>query len=118
MLGRSVLISRPVAANLPPCDLRLTPIRSMHASNYLNRFRSSISCHTTGCSVRSLPKSGANYLVMLEQQGVITSLLPALPHDYFPEPWTAAPEHITVGHKTRFLCQTGRMDATVVTLRP
>src|SRR5713101_5183980 len=39
---------------------------------------------------------GANYLVILEQQGVITSLLPALPHDYFPGSWTAAPERITV----------------------
>jgi hypothetical protein len=61
---------------------------------------------------------GANYLVILEQQGVITSLLPALPHDYFPGSWTAAPERITVGHKTRFLCQTDRMEATVVALRP
>ena len=61
---------------------------------------------------------GANYLVIFEQQGVITSLLPALPHDYFLGSWTAAPERITVGHKTRFLCQTDRMEATVVALRP
>jgi hypothetical protein len=56
-------------------------------------------------------------MVILEQQGVITSLLPALPHDYFPGPWTAAPERITVGYRTRLLCQTGRMEATVVALR-
>jgi hypothetical protein len=49
---------------------------------------------------------GANYFVILEQQGVITSLLPALPHVYFPGSWTAAPERITVGRKTRLLCQT------------
>jgi hypothetical protein len=47
-----------------------------------------------------------NYFVILEQWGVITSLLPALPHDYSPGPWTAAAERINVGHKTRFLCQT------------
>jgi hypothetical protein len=61
---------------------------------------------------------GANYFVILEQQGVITSLLPVLPHDYFPGSWTAAPERITVGHKTRLLCQTGRIEATVVALCP
>src|SRR6266481_4765808 len=65
-----------------------------------------------------MPKNGGNYFVILEQYGVITSLLPALPHDYFPGPWTAAPERITVGHKTRCLCQTGRMEATIVALRP
>jgi hypothetical protein len=42
-------------------------------------------------------KVGINYFVILEQQGVITSLLPALPHDYSPGSWTAAPERITVG---------------------
>jgi hypothetical protein len=30
------------------------------------------------------------------------SLLPALPHDYAPGSWTAAPERITVNHKTNF----------------
>ena len=34
------------------------------------------------------------------------SLLPALPHDYSSGSWTAAPERINVGHKTRFLFQT------------
>jgi hypothetical protein len=36
----------------------------------------------------------------------------------FPGLWTAAPERITVGHKTRLLCQTGRMKATVVASSP
>src|SRR5207248_3304487 len=35
-------------------------------------------------------------------RGVITSLLPALPHDYFLAPWTAAPKRITVGLRARF----------------
>ncbi len=53
-------------------------------------------------------RRGANYLVILEHKGVITSLLPALPHDYSPGPWTAAPRHINVGHRTRFLRKTDR----------
>ena len=54
-----------------------------------------------------------NYSVILEHKGVITSLLPALPHDYFLGPWTAAPKPITVGLRARFLCHTDRTDATV-----
>ena len=55
---------------------------------------------------KSVAKSVANYLVIIEQQGVTTSLLPALPHDYFHSSWTAAPQRINVGHRTRFLSQT------------
>jgi hypothetical protein len=61
----------------------------------------------TDMSDRCQKRGYNNYLVILEQRGVITSLLPALPHDYSPGSWTAAPERINVGHKTRFLCQTG-----------
>src|SRR5258708_35113169 len=63
----------------------------------------------TSCLMdRSVPKK-----TWLTTSSVITSLLPVLPHDCFPGPWTASPEHITVSHKTRFLCQTRRMEPTV-----
>jgi hypothetical protein len=55
----------------PPICLRVifgwTPIRRTHSSSYLNRSRSSMSCHITVCSDRSLPKNGANYFVINEQ---------------------------------------------------
>ncbi|MGB8537027.1 MAG: hypothetical protein WCD57_11470 [Acidobacteriaceae bacterium] len=47
----------------------------------------------------------ANYSVTFKQQGVITSLIPALPHDYSPGPWTSFLERSNVGNKARS-CQT------------
>ena len=81
----------------------LTPSREISTESLRLLFTDIVQVDVSNRLFGQIVAKKVNYLVILQQQGVITSLLPALPHDYSPASWTPAPERITVGGKATFV---------------